>query len=565
MTGLLSNTHVQSEELNIILLIGIAIFSGTIGARIFQRLFIPRIVGYVAIGIILGPLFGIISQKTISDLEPFNMFALGTIGFLIGGELKYEIFQKFGKQVVSILLFEGLTAFLLVGVFSFCITWYFFDWKMAVAVGVVFGAICAATDPASTMSVLWEYKSRGPLTSMLTAIVALDDALALVLYAICVSIAGVVVGHEEAGFFGALLSSFYEIFGSLVVGVAAGFILNWILKRTEEPERVLIFSISSALLIIGIAINSELDVIISTMSLGVVLVNIGTKKVVSSFELVHEFSSPIYILFFVLIGARLDISGMNIQVILLSAAYIIGSVVGKTTGAWIGATHSKSVSTIRKYLGFCLYQQGTIAIALLLMASSKFEGQLRDSMLSVIIAGVFIFQLFGPIFVKIGVKKAGEAGLNITEEDLMRIYSVADVMDKEVPVIKSNISLGELINIVSNSNYYYYPVVDNDDRLIGAVTLDGIRNTFATQELNSWLIALDVTEPVITRLTAKIRLPDALEQIKKLDTEYAPVIDPSQDDKFLGVLSINAVQRKLSAEVVAKQLEADSMYVHGRG
>ena len=166
---------------------------------------------------------------------------------------------------------------------------------------------------------------------------------------------------------------------------------------------------------------------------------------------------------------------------------------------------------------------------------------------------------------KIGVKKAGEAGLNITEEDLMRIYSVADVMDKEVPVIKSDISLSELINIVSNSNYYYYPVVDNDDRLIGAVTLDGIRNTFATQELNSWLIALDVTEPVVTRLTAKIRLPDALEQIKKFDTEYAPVIDPSQDDKFLGVLSVNAVQRKLSAEVVAKQLEADSMYVHGRG
>ena len=355
MTGLLSNTHVQSEGLNIILLIGIAIFSGTIGARIFQRLFIPRIVGYVAIGIILGPLFGVISQKTISDLEPFNMFALGTIGFLIGGELKYEIFQKFGKQVISILLFEGLAAFILVGVFSFLITLYFFEWKMAVAVGVVFGAICAATDPASTMSVLWEYKARGPLTSMLTAIVALDDALALFLYAICVSIAGVVVGHEEAGFLGALLSSFYEIFGSLVVGVVAGFILNWILKRTEEPERVLIFSISSALLIIGIAINSELDVIISTMSLGVVLVNIGTKKVVSSFELVHRFASPIYILFFVLIGARLDISGMNVQVILLSAAYITGSVIGKTTGAWIGSTYSKSVSTIRKYLGFCLF------------------------------------------------------------------------------------------------------------------------------------------------------------------------------------------------------------------
>ena len=132
-------------------------------------------------------------------LEPFNMFALGIIGFLIGGELKREIFVKFGRQVITILLFEGLAAFVLVASLSFAISWYFFDWKTGLAVGVVFGAICAATDPASTMSVLWEYKSRGPLTSMLTAIVALDDALALILYAVCIGVAGVVVGHAEVG------------------------------------------------------------------------------------------------------------------------------------------------------------------------------------------------------------------------------------------------------------------------------------------------------------------------------------------------------------------------------
>ena len=184
MNVLLANISAHTEEMNIILLVGIAIFGGTVGARIFHRLNIPRIVGYVAIGIILGPWLGIISQQTISDLEPFNMFALGIIGFLIGGELKREIFTKFGKQVIVILLFEGLAAFLLVGTLSFAITWYFSDWKTGLAVGVVFGAICAATDPASTMNVLWEYKSRGPLTSMLRAIVALDDALALTLYAI---------------------------------------------------------------------------------------------------------------------------------------------------------------------------------------------------------------------------------------------------------------------------------------------------------------------------------------------------------------------------------------------
>jgi len=518
MNELLANISAHTEEMNIILLVGIAIFGGTVGARIFHRLNIPS------------------------------------------GELKREIFTKFGKQVITILLFEGLAAFLLVGTLSFAIMWYFSDWKTGLAVGVVFGAICSATDPASTMSVLWEYKSRGPLTSMLTAIVALDDALALTLYAICVSVAGVIIGHGEVGFLSALLSSFYEIFGSLVIGIVAGLILNWILKRTDEPERVLVFSISSALLIIGVAINRELDVIISTMALGITLTNIGTRKVVSSFKLVQRFSSPIYVLFFVIVGARLRIVNGGAQVIFLAVAYIIGSIVGKTTGAWFGATRSKAVPGIRKYLGFCLYQQGTIAIALLLMASSRFEGQIRDTMLSVIIAGVFVLQLIGPVFVKIGSKKAGEAGLNITEEDLLRTRTVGDVMDRKVPVIGSGLPLSEVIKIVSTTDSFYYPVVDKDKKLIGAVTLDGIRNTFATQEINDWLIAMDIIEPIVARLGPDAELSEAFNKTKQLGIEHIPIVNGGKGNEFVGVLDINAARRKLSAEVLAKQHEADSMY-----
>ncbi len=563
MFNVLATTPAEGEGLNIVLLIGIAIFGGTIGARIFQRLHIPRIVGYVAIGILLGPLFGIISERTIQDLEPFNMFALGIIGFLIGGELKRDIFVKFGGQVFSILLFEGLAACLLVGSMSFGIMWYFSDWKTALAVAVVFGAICAATDPASTMSVLWEYKTRGPLTSMLTAIVALDDALALVLYTICVSVAGVVIGHGEAGFFPALLGSFYEIVGSLAVGVAAGFLLNWILNRTSEPERVLIFSISSTLLIIGVAITRELDVIISSMALGVTLTNLGSKRVLSSFALVHRFAAPVYVLFFVIVGARLNISGMGPQVVLLVAAYVIGSVVGKTTGAWCGAVRSRSVPTIRKYLGFCLYQQGTIAIALLLMATSRFDGEIRDTMLSVIIAGVFVLQLAGPMFVKIGAKKAGEVGLNITEEDLIMSYKAEDVLDDKVPAISAGLSLNELIKVVANTNSYCYPIIDNAGKLTGIITLDGIMNTFATQELNDWLVALDIAEPVSEKVVPQMPLSEALEKAKEMDVEFLPAVAPDDTDKYVGILSVRSAHRRLAAEVLAKQKEADGMYSHG--
>ncbi len=558
MNELLANISARAEQVNIILLIGIAIFAGTVGARIIQKLHIPQIIGYVTIGVILGPLLNVISPQTVETLEPFNLFALGVIGFLIGGELKREIFVKYGRQVIAILLFEGLAAFLLVGGACFLVLCYFYDWHMALAIGVVFGAICAATDPASTMNVLWEYKTRGPLTTMLTAVVALDDALALILYIASISLATFLTGHKEVGFLRMIFHSFYEVIGSLGLGLAVGLILRWIIKQLDDDEKTLIFTISTIVLSIGLAISLKFDVILSSMACGVTLINFSPRRSLRSFELIRKFSPPIYVLFFVIIGARMNVS-MNRQIWLVAAVYVVGSILGKTTGSYGGAAYSKAVPTVRKYLGFCLYQQGTIAIALLIMASHRFEGQVKDMMLSVIIVGVFILQFIGPLFTKSGVKKAGEVGMNITEEDLIKTHSVGDVMDAKVPVISAGMSLGEVVKVVSSTDGFYYPVVDNDKKLIGAVTLDGIRTTFATQELNDWLVALDIMEPIIAKITPDMALSNAFEKARRLDIEYLPVIVSTEDDGFVGVLNCRAVHRSLSAEVLSRQQRADNI------
>jgi len=549
----------QGRDINLVLLIGLAIFFGTAGAKIFQRLRIPQIVGYIIVGIILGPLLTIISKQTLETLEPFNLFALGVIGFLIGGELKREVFAKFGKQVFAILLFEGLAAFVLVGVFSFLVMLYFAPWQTALAAAVVFGAICAATDPASTVNVLWEYKTRGPITTMLTAIVALDDALALVLYIISITVAGVLTGHQENALLNTAFYALNEIVGSLALGAAAALILRWIVKRVQGDEKTLLFTIGTIVLTVGLAKYLHMDIILSAMAMGVTLVNMAPRRSLKSFDLVRKFSPPIYVLFFVAIGARLNITNISAQICLLVAAYVIGSIIGKTTGAFWGAASSKAAMTVRKYLGFCLYQQGTIAVALLIMASSRFEGDVRDTMLSVIIIGVFILQLIGPLCVKMATKKGGEVGLNITEEDLIETYTVADVMDTEAPTISAGASLSEVIKVVSSTHSFYYSVVDNDRKLIGAVTLDGIRNTFTTQELNDWLVALDIAEPVIARITPDMALAGALEKAKQLDIEHIPVTASSEGDSLVGLLDCRAVLRSLSAEVLSRQQKADMM------
>ncbi|MBL7152315.1 MAG: cation:proton antiporter [Phycisphaerae bacterium] len=564
MVEFLGAIPAEGEGLNIVLLIGIAIFGGTVGARLFQRLHIPQILGYIVIGILLGPVVGMVSTDTIDALEPFNLLALGVIGFMIGAELKRDTFVKFGKQVFWILILEGGAAFVLVGGLSFLIMLNFVDWPVALSVGVVFGAICAATDPASTANVLWEYRTRGPLTTMLLAIVALDDALAMVLYITSISIAGVLTHSQpDVGLLMMLLHGLYEIVGSLGLGVLLGFLLREIVKRVDDDDRTMVFTLSTIVLTVGLAEWWELDKILASMALGVTLINLSPRRSLKSFDLVRKFSPPIYVLFFVMVGARFNISSLSGRIWLLAGAYVVGSIVGKTTGSYWGGVYSKAAPTVRKYLGYCLYQQGTIAIALLIMASRRFEGATSETMLSVIIIGVFVLQVIGPFCTKIGAKKAGEVGMNITEEDLIKTHTVGDVMDKDSPIITAGMSLSEVIKLVSETNNLYYSVIDEDKKLIGAVTLDGIRSTFATQELNDWLVALDISEPIIAKGTPDMPLAGAFEEARRLDIEHLPVVGAGRDDRLVGVLDCRAVRRSLSAEVLRRQRKADTMHEVG--
>jgi Kef-type K+ transport system membrane component KefB len=548
------------SHLNLVLLFGLLILGGTLGAQVFQKLHIPQVVGYVTVGIILGPGLKIVSQQAVEVLELFGLFTLGIIGFLIGGELKRNIFVRFGKQVFTILLFEGVVAFLLVLVAGFLTLLCFYDWQIALAIALVFGAICSATDPASTINVLWEYKTRGPLTTMLIAIVALDDALALVLYITSISLASLLTGHKEAGLLTMVFHSFYEMAGSLGLGAAAGLILPWILRRTDNEEKILILTVGIVVLIIGLARALGLDIILSSMAMGVTLVNMSPRQSVRSFEVVRRFSPPLYVLFFVLIGARLNVN-MTSQIGVLAGVYVLSSVIGKTTGSYWGAVYSKAVPEIRKYLGFCLYQQGTIAFALLIMASHRFEGQIRDMMLSVIIAGVFILQLFGPLFVKMGIKKAGEVGMNITEEDLIKTYTVKDVMDSEPASIAQDLPLQQILEVFSTTDSVYYPVVDGQSRITGIITIPDIKEMFASREVAGWLLACDVAEPVRDKTTPDKPLEEAMEQMRRYDLGNMPVVASDGSDELVGVLDYRKTLRKISAEVLNRRKIADGIAV----
>ncbi|MEE9370679.1 MAG: CBS domain-containing protein, partial [Sedimentisphaerales bacterium] len=250
---------------------------------------------------------------------------------------------------------------------------------------------------------------------------------------------------------------------------------------------------------------------------------------------------------------------MKVWIAALIAVYILSRAVGKVAGSRFGAKYSKAPTVVRKYLGICLLPQAGVAIGLAILAGQQFNAELGKIIIMVVMTATFLMEIVGPMLVKVGVSRAGEVGLNITEEDLIKTYGVGDVMDREVPAISAGMSLSEVIKVISTTDNFYYPVVDNDKKLIGAITLDGIRNTFTTQELNDWLVALDIMEPVIAKVTPAVALSEAFEKTQQLDIEHIPVVASGQDERFVGILDCHAVRRSLSAEVLSRQQKADSI------
>jgi Kef-type K+ transport system membrane component KefB/predicted transcriptional regulator len=552
-----------SGHLNLLLLLGVAVFFGTAGARLFQKLRIPQVVGYIVIGLILGgSALKLISIEVVMSLSGFNLFALGIIGFTIGQELKLDIFRRYGKQFIIILVSEGVFAFLAVGLLT-AVAAYFIgnDLRHSIAMGVVLGAISSATAPAATVDVLWEYKTRGILTRTILAIVALDDGLSLLLYGFAASLAAVLLGGGYGSWATNLLMPFWEILGAVALGLGIGLVLIFLTKRIEDSQMLLAFALSSILLGVGLSIILRVESILTAMALGATLVNFLPRRSKDVFDIVGKFSPPIYVLFFVLVGARLQIGSIPLWIIVLAAVYVFGRTLGKISGAWFGAYISNAPGQVRKYLGLCLFSQAGVAIGLSILASERFGGSIGETVILIVTSTTFLVQIIGPPFVKLGVKKAGEIGMNITEADLIKTYRVSDIMDIKQVVIYEDASIHEIVRLFGQTRSFYYPVLDKDNNITGAITVDSLRNTFANQELNDWLVALDIAEPIEAKVTPEMPLAEAFATAKHLDIEYIAVVSSSTEDRFVGVLDCPAVRRQLSAEVLSRQEKADK--IHG--
>ncbi len=547
-------------SLGILILLGTGLLGGALGASIFQRLRIPQVVGYIVIGLLLGQSgFGLIQPADEETLRPFNLFALGIIGFLVGGELKIDTFRKYGKQFAAILLGEGLAAFVLVGLGTFALLYMVIqNATLAAAAGVVFGAIASATDPASTIDVLWEYRARGVLTTSVTAIVALDDALAMTLYGLGTGVAQL-LASGSADFSHEVMRIGIELIGALVAGFVFALVVQFLLRWLTQPEKVLAISIGAILLLIGLAVHIGMDVILAAMMLGFSLVNLAPRRSESIFKLLRGFSSPIYVLFFVLVGARLAVKGLPMWLWGIVGLYVLGRSVGKMAGAWAGARFSRAPEVVCRYLGLSLFAQGGVAVGLSILASQHLADiqvsgglSLGDAIIFAVTATTLIVQVSGPPLVKYAVQLAGEIGRNITDDDIIDESRVENMMSKDITPLCEDTTLAVAVDTFARSPYSVLPVIGRDRRLLGMVSLQGMRNVLADQSSWQWLLVSDILEPVRDRTTPATPLREALDHMRQVNIDQMAVVGGREGEEVVGILDSSQVRRRIADEVLRR-------------
>ncbi|HCY84002.1 MAG TPA: hypothetical protein DHV36_02585 [Desulfobacteraceae bacterium] len=540
---------------SVILVLALAVLGGLISSGLTKRMRGPQVLGYILAGVALGGQgINLIPIETVKTLTPVSFIALGIIGFLVGAELEFHELKKYARKFSTILVIEGLLASLLVAIGSFVVVYLALDnFTYALVVGIVLGAISSATDPASTMGVIWEYRAAGVLTTTLVAIVALDDVLAMALYGIASNVAQRLSG-EGGSIMHSVLHFARDIGGAVVIGAVVGYGLVLFVRRRGNSENNLFVMIGAVLLSVGLAQTFESDLILSAMTAGIVATNLAPQHVKHLMSQVRQVAVPIYILFFVLVGARLSLSGMPGWIWAVVIVYVIGRNGGKVVGAWIGARLSGAEPVVAANTGLGLFSQGGVAIGLAIVAGSHLNNiqltealTLGDAIVSIVTTTTFLIQLTGPAAVKWALLRAKETNRRLSVDDILAQHTAGGIIEPYFSC-KQGMSLEQVItNFGNHPEVESVAVLKKDNQFIGEISLRDLRPVLIERDMWPLIIADDVVNSQTETVSSDTSLDEAAKIMENLGVEQLSVVD---DGKFAGYLLRNKIRQLVKSKTL---------------
>ncbi len=386
--------------------IAVILLLGYWGGRLAKKFNFPMVVGYVLAGLVLSPsLFNIIPESLNNELEIIKILGLGIIALLIGSELQVKKLKILGKDIMWITLVQVAGSFIVVFI------GIYFILGLPISTALMLGAMSTATAPASPLAVIREYKAKGPFTSTLLGVVAVDDAICIIFFGIISAIVGVIL-EGGALSINSLAAPAIELAGSIGLGAVVGFILYFFLTAVKDRHHKVLIIVSIALLNSGLANMFHLSPLLVNMVTGCVVANVYSKPEEIGF--VEDIEILVYVCFFVLAGASLHIDVL-IANWSWAVVYIICRSIGKVGGAFLGARLSGAPKVVQKYLGFAMFSKAGVTIGLIMLVQSRFP-EIAVAITAVELAAITVFELFGPLGTRFALISSGETSLVAKQE-----------------------------------------------------------------------------------------------------------------------------------------------------
>ena len=379
--------------------LGIAMVAGLIFSRIVKKVRLPNVTGFLVAGLLIGPCcLKLVPSEALEGLNIITTVALGFIAFSIGGEFRIASIRAIGKNVIIITLFQSLLAAALVDI-VLCVCGF------NTSESIILGAIATATAPAATLMVVRQYKAKGELTNTLLPVVAMDDAVGLVVFSVSSAVASTLSSGGPVSVYSMAVKPLIEIVLSLVFGSLLGLLISVSMRFFHSRSNKLMICIAGVVLGEAVANQFGLSDLLVCMSVGAVFANLRDDAL-DVMELCDGWTPPLFMLFFVISGAELDLAALP-TVGVLGLIYIVVRALGKYFGAYLGAVVVKASPNIRRYLGITLLPQAGVAIGMAQMALATMP-EFGARIQAVVLAATLIYELVGPVATKIALTKAGE-------------------------------------------------------------------------------------------------------------------------------------------------------------
>ena len=409
--------------MNAILGVALAMVFGLILNRVMKLFNLPNVTGYLIAGILVGPYcINLLSADNLSDISFISTIALGFIAFSIGGEFKIDSIKRLGGKVLTITFLQAFGAVALV-MSSLFVVQAIDPTLISTPAILLLSAIATATAPAATLMVVRQYKAKGPVTETLLPVVAFDDAIGLIVFAICFGVAKVLAGGGEITAKAIALNPLLEIVLSLGIGCVLGIILAFVCNLFKSRANRLSAMVATVLIAVGLCQIEILGVHMSSllicMMVGAAFTN-ARKDAVIILDGQERWTPPLFMLFFVISGATLDLTIIP-YIGVIGVVYIIFRSLGKYSGAFLGGLVTKADKNVKNYLGITLLPQAGVAIGMAQTVAGEPALQtISQSIVTVILCATLFYEIVGPLLTKICLQKAGE----ITEKGKLPIVEL---------------------------------------------------------------------------------------------------------------------------------------------